>query len=222
MEEGKLERPPKEIIEGFRDIPTSTISSVTDGMGISSIVNGLRPLASGVRIAGAAFTIKAIVGERGTYTAVDFPVGEVFELMERDDILVCDMGGKEVSTMGGLGSLAMKLRGVAGMVVDGGARDAEQIIRIGFPAYLRHVCATSAVTRVKWLAINIPVEIGGVRVCPGDIVVADDTAVAIVPADKAREILQQCQRREEFEAQFEAELRRGGTFLEVSRRLGIL
>jgi regulator of RNase E activity RraA len=55
---------------------------------------------------------------------------------------------------------------------------------------------------------------------PGDIVVADDTAVAIVPADKVREILQQCQRREEFEAQFEAELKRCGTFLEVSRRLG--
>jgi len=44
--------------------------------------------------------------------------------------------------MGGLGSLAMKLRGVTGMVIDGGARDAEQIRRIGFAAYVRHVCAT--------------------------------------------------------------------------------
>jgi len=222
MEEGKLERPPKEIIEGFRDIPTSTISSVTDGMGMSSIINGLRPLVSGVRIAGAAFTIRAIVGERGTYTRADFPVGEVIELMEKDNILVCDMGGQQVSTMGGLGSLSMKLRGVVGMVVDGGVRDAEQIMDFGFPAYVRHVCATSGMTRVKWLAINVPVEIGSVRVCPGDIVVADDTSVAVVPADKAQEILQQCQRREELEARFEEELRRGGTFLEVSRKLGIM
>jgi len=222
MEEGKLKRPPKEIIDGFRGIPTSTISSVTDGMAISSIIDGLRPLVSGVRIAGAAFTIKAIVGERGIYSRADFPVGRVIGLMEKGDILVCDLSGQPVSTMGGLGSLAMKLRGVAGMVVDGGTRDAEQIMRIGFPAYVRHVCATSAVTRVKWLAINVPVEIGRVRVCPGDIVVADDTSVAVVPADRATEILHQCQRREKLEAQFEEELRKGETFLEASRKLGIM
>jgi len=222
MEKGKLERPPKELIEGFRDIPTSTISDVLDKTGINGIINGLRPLVSGVRIAGAAFTIRAIVGERGSYSRSDFPVGEVIGLIETGDVLVCDLGGQPVSTMGGLGSLAMKLRGVAGMVVDGGARDAEQIIRISFPAYLRHVCATSGKTRIKWLAMNVPIEVGSVRVCPGDIVVADDTSVAVVPADKAREILEQCQRLEKFEAQFEEELRKGGTFLEISRKLGIM
>ncbi len=222
MEEGKLERTPREIIEGFRDISTSAISSVTDGMGISSIITSLRPLVSGVRIAGSAFTIRAIAGERGSYPRTDFPVGAVIELMEKDDILVCDLGGQQVSTMGGLGSLAMKLRGVVGMVVDGGVRDVEQIVHIGFPAYVRHVCATTGVTRVKWLAINVDVEIGSVRVCPGDIVVADDTSVAAIPADKAREILHQCQHREELEAQFVEELRGGGTFLEASRTLGIL
>ena len=222
MEKGKLERPPKEIIEGFRDIPTSTISDVLDKTGLNGIINGLRPLVSGVRIAGAAFTIRAIVGERGSYSRSDFPVGEVIGLMETDDVLVCDLGGQPVSTMGGLGSLAMKLRGVAGMVIDGGARDAEQIRHIGFPAYLRHVCATSGKTRIKWLAMNVPIEVGSVRVCPGDIVVADDTSVAVVPADKARDILEQCQHLEKFEAQFEEELRKGGTFLEISRKLGIM
>jgi len=222
MEKGKLERPPKEIIEGFRDIPTSTISDVLDKMGVNGIISGLRVLVPGVRIAGAAFTIRAIVGERGSYSGSDFPVGEVIGLMETDDVLVCDLGGQPVSTMGGLGSLAMKLRGVAGMVVDGGARDAEQIIRIGFPAYLRHVCATSGKTRIKWLAMNVPIEVGSVRVCPGDIVVADDTSVAIVPVDKAEDILEQCRRLEKFEAQFEEELRKGGSFLEISRKLGIM
>jgi len=222
MEEGKLERPPKELIEGFRDIPTSTISDVLDKMGVNGIINGLRALVPGVRIAGAAFTIRAIVGERGSYSRSDFPVGEVIGMMETDDVLVCDIGGQRISTMGGLGSLAMKLRGVAGMVIDGGARDAEQIMCIGFPAYVRHVCATSGKTRIKWLAMNVPVEIDGVSVCPGDIVVADDTSVAVVPVDKAKDILEQCQRLEQFEAQFEEELKKGKTFLEVSRKLGIM
>jgi len=222
MEEGKLERPPKEIIEGFRAIPTATISDVLDSMGISGIINGLRPLVPGVRIAGAAFTVKSITGERGTYSVADFPVGQVIDLMEKDDIFVCDLGGQQVSHMGGLASFAMKLRGVAGMVVDGGVRDVEHIVCEGFPTYTRHVLATSGKFRIKILANNIPVEIGSVRVCPGDVVVADDTSVAVIPAGKAKEVLQECQRREELEAQFVAELKKGGTFLAASRRLGIL
>ncbi len=222
MEEGRLVRPPKEIVEGFRDIPTSTISDVLDEMGVNGVINGLRVLVPGVRIAGAAFTIKAVAGERGSYSGSEFPVGEVIGLMAANDVLVCELDGQRISTMGGLGSLAMKLRGVTGMVIDGGVRDAEQIRRIGFPAYVRHVCATSGKTRVKWLAMNVPVEIDGVSVCPGDIVVADDTSVAVVPADKMSDILEQCQRREEFEVQFEEELRKGGTFLEISRKLGIM
>jgi len=222
MEEGRLVRPPKEIVEGFRAIPTSTISDVLDKMGLNGIINGLRVLVPGVRIAGAAFTIRAIAGERGSYPGSDFPVGEVIGMMAADDVLVCGLGGQRVSTMGGLGSLAMKLRGVTGMVIDGGARDAEQIRRIGFAAYVRHVCATSGKTRVKWEAINVPVEISGIRVCPGDIMVADDTSVAVVPADKMSDILEQCRHREEFETQFEEELRKGGTFLEISRKLGIM
>jgi len=222
MEKGKLVRPPKKIIEGFKDIPTSTISDVLDKMGINGVINGLHVLVPGSRIAGAAFNIKAIAGERGSYSRSDFPVGEVIGMMETDDVLVCDIGGQRASTMGGLGSLAMKLRGVAGMVIDGGARDVEQIRRIGFPAYVRHVCATSGKTRIKWLAINVPVEIGEVSVCPGDIVVADDTSVAVVPVNKAKDILEQCQRLEQFEAQFEEELRKGKTFLEISQDLGIM
>jgi len=222
MEEGKLVRPPKEIIEGFRDIPTSTISDVLDKMGINGVINGLHVLVPGVRIAGAAFTIKAIAGERGSYSRSDFPVGEVIGMMEANDVLVCDISGQRASTMGGLASLAMKLRGVAGMVIDGGARDVEQIRRNGFPAYVRHVCATSGKTRIKWLAINVPVEIGEVSVSPGDIVVADDTSVAVVPADKAKDILEECQRLEQFETQFEEELKKGKTFLETSQKLGIM
>ena len=222
MKEGRLVRPPKEIIEGFRDIPTSTVSDVLDKMGINGVINGLHVLVPGTRIAGIAFTIKAIAGERGSYSRSDFPVGEVIGMMGTEDVLVCDIGGQRVSTMGGLGSLAMKLRGVAGMVIDGGARDVEQIRRNGFPAYVRHVCATSGKTRIKWLAINVPVEIGEVSVCPGDIVVADDTSVAVVPIDKAKDILEQCQRLEQLEAQFEEELRKGKTFREISQDLGIM
>ena len=96
MLEGTIARPPREIVEGFRAIPTATISDVLDSMKLSGIVNGFRCLIPDVRIAGYAFTVKSIAGERDTYTAADFPIGQVIAKMERDDIFTVDLGGREV------------------------------------------------------------------------------------------------------------------------------
>jgi regulator of RNase E activity RraA len=222
MEEGTIARPSRELLEGFKAIPTATISDVLDSMKISGIVNGFRCLMPQVRIAGCAFTIKSIAGERDTYTAADFPIGKVIEKMDNGDVFVVDLGGREVSHAGGLACTAMKARGVAGMVIDGGCRDIDHILSIGFPAYSRYVCATGARSRVKILAINVPIEVSGIRVCPGDIVVADATCVAIVPSTVAQAVLDECRRREELEGQFMANLGKGGTFEESHKKLGIL
>ena len=181
MQEGTIARPSKELVEGFRVIPTATISDVLDSMQICGIVNGFRCLLPSVRIAGCAFTVQSTTGERDAYTACDFPIGQVIEKMEEGDVFMVDLAGQEVSHAGGLACTAMKARGVAGMVIDGGCRDIDHIMSIGFPAYARHVCATGARSRVKIVAVNVPIEVCGICVCPGDIVVADATSVAIVP-----------------------------------------
>ena len=222
MHDGSITRPPGEMLEGFKAIPTATISDVLDSMKISGIVNGFRCLIPSVRIAGCAFTVKSIAGERDTYTAADFPIGKVIQEMEAGDVFIVDLGGREVSHAGGLACTAMKARGVAGMVIDGGCRDIDHILSIGFPAYSRHVCATGARSRVKILAVNEPIEVSGISVCPGDIVVADATSVGIVPSGVAQQVLEECQRREELEGQFVANLNQGGTFEESHKKLGIL
>jgi regulator of RNase E activity RraA len=222
MEEGTITRPPRDIVAGFRAIPTATISDVLDSMKLSGIINGFRCLLPDVRIAGCAFTVKSIAAERDTYTAADFPIGKIIERMEQDDVFTVDLGGREVSHAGGLAATAMKARGVAGMVIDGGCRDIDHIRSIGFPAYSRYVCATGARSRVKVLAVNVPIEVAGIRICPGDVVVADATSVAVVPSADAGKVLQECQRREELEGQFMANLGRGGTFEESHKQLGIL
>jgi regulator of RNase E activity RraA len=222
MQEGTITRPSRNLLEGFRAIPTATISDVLDSLKISGIVNGFRCLIPSVRIAGCAFTVKSIAGERDTYTAADFPIGQVIAKMEEGDVFVVDLGGREVSHAGGLACTAMKARGVAGMVIDGGCRDIDHVLNIGFPAYSRHVCATGARSRVKIDAINVPIEVAGIRVCPGDIVVADATSVAVVPSAVAQKVLEECQSREELEGQFVANLNKGGTFEESHKKLGIL
>jgi len=219
MEIGGIQRAPKEIVEGFKQVPTSTVSDALDIMGINGIVNGFRALVAGVIIAGTAFTLKEVTGVKGTYSLEDFAVSEIVDTVEEGDVLVCDNGGQQVSTMGGLGALAMKLRGVVGMVVDGGVRDVQEIIGVPFPAYVRHTCATSGKTRIKYIARNVPVQIGNIRVNPGDIIVADDTAIAVVPANKGEEVLHQCQRIEEKERQVRNELKKGKTFDEAVRQI---
>jgi regulator of RNase E activity RraA len=77
-------------------------------------------------------------------------------LMEKDDILVCDIGGQPVSHAGGLASRAMKLRGVSGMVIDGGCRDIDEIISVGLPTYTRHVTATTGQFSFPLVTVNVP------------------------------------------------------------------
>lgn len=222
MHEGGISRPPRELLDAFRTIPTATISDVLDSMKISGVINGFRCLISDVRIAGCAFTVKSTAGERDTYAAADFPIGRVIERMQDGDVFVCDLGGREVSHAGGLACTAMKARGVTAMVIDGGCRDVDHIVDMGFPAYPRHICATGARTRVKILAINVPVEIKGIRVCPGDVIVADITSIVVVPLAVAGQVLDECQRREELETRFVTNLQQGGTFEESHKQLGIL
>ena len=222
MIEGAITRPAPELLDGFRAVPTATISDVLDSMKISGSVNGFRCLMPSVRIAGCAFTVKSIAGERDTYTAADFPIGQVIAKMDKGDVFVVDLGGREVSHAGGLACTAMKARGVAGMVIDGGCRDIDHISSIGFPAYARYYCATGARSRVRIEATNVPIEVAGVRVCAGDIVVADVTSVAFVPSAIAQAVLAECQRREQLEGQFMTNLSHGGTFEESHKKLGIL
>ena len=222
MEQGNITRPSRVLLDGFRDIPTATISDVLDSLKISGIINGFRCLIPSVRIAGCAFTVKSIAGERDTYAAADFPIGKVIEQMEEGDVFTVDLGGREVSHAGGLAATAMKARKVAGMVIDGGCRDLDHILSLGFPAYARHYCATGARSRIRILAINVPIEVAGMHVCPGDIVVADMTAVAVVPSAVASQVLDECRRREALEGQFISNLGQGGTFEESHQKLGIL
>jgi hypothetical protein len=84
-----------------------------------------------------------------------------------------------------MASLAAKVKGVAGLVVDGGVRDIDEMVEHRFPVFARHPVATTGRTRLKVNAINIPIEIDGVSVNPGDVIVADSTGVV---ARCAREI----------------------------------
>jgi regulator of RNase E activity RraA len=217
-----LNRPPRDLVEEFRSVGTSTLGDILDAMGLEGVVSGLRPMKDGSVLVGPAVTVKQISGIVGTYGIEDFPVGRVIDYAEPGDVLVFDNGGKAISTWGGLASTAAQIREIEGVVIDGACRDADQIAELGFPVFTRHITPTTGKTRIKILELNGIIQCGGIRVRPGDIMVADGTGVVVIPQEKAREILKEAQAAEKAEERFVEQLKKGKTFLEAQKSTGRL
>jgi regulator of RNase E activity RraA len=216
-----MRRPPKELVEEFRSVGTSTLAEILDTRGLEGVVSGLRPMKDGSVLV-PAVTVKQISGVVGTYGIEDFPVGRVIDYAKPGDVLVFDNGGKAISTWGGLASTAAQIRGIEGVVIDGACRDADQIAELGFPVFTRHITPTTGKTRIKILELNGIIQCGGIRVRPGDIMVADGTGVVVIPQEKARDILKEAQAAEKAEEHFVEQLKKGKTFLEAQKSTGRL
>ncbi len=119
------------------------------------------------------------------------PEGSVYVMVLED--------GADYAGIGGLMTTAMKYRGLAGAVVDGGVRDTPQIRRLGFPVFSTGVVPSTTVGHYKVAGVNVPVRCGGVEVRPGDIVSADSDGIVAVPKEKAGEVLKRAQQMDETE-----------------------
>jgi 4-hydroxy-4-methyl-2-oxoglutarate aldolase len=97
--------------------------------------------------------------------------------------------GLDTAGIGNLMATTGKVRGVAGMVIDGGARDVEELEEIGFPVWSRSLTPATSVGRYVPVAKNVPVTCGGVLVRPGDWIVADKTGVVVVPVESLPQVL---------------------------------
>lgn len=218
MESGEMVRPPKKLIEGFRELATSTIGNVLDDMKISGVIQNIKPISPGFRLAGGAFTVKEVTGVLGTYTNEDFKLGQVIDAAQDGHVIMIDNGGQQVSTWGGIASFAAQRRGVAGLVVDGGVRDLDEIREFNFPVFSRYVVPTSGKGRVKILSMNTVIKMDGIRVRPGDIIVGDGTGIVCIPIEVAEEVLNKAKKMDEQDKQATEEIRRGLTFTEALRK----
>jgi 4-hydroxy-4-methyl-2-oxoglutarate aldolase len=113
------------------------------------------------------------------------------EAAQQGDVIVVDHRGRlRPAGWGGLLSLAAKVRGVAGVIVDGAVRDVDDARSVGPPLLARRATPLTARGRVVEGAFNVPVEVGGVVVAPGDLVVADGSGVVVVPWDRVGAVLE--------------------------------
>ncbi len=107
--------------------------------------------------------------------------------------------GADYAGIGGLMSTAMKFRGLAGAVVDGGIRDTPQLTKLQFPVFSRSIVPSTTVNHYRFAGKDVSVTCGGVQVRPNDIVVADMDGVVVVPREHAEEILKKAQELDQSE-----------------------
>lgn len=98
--------------------------------------------------------------------------------------------GLEIAGMGNLMATTAKVRGLEGAVIDGAARDVEEVTRIGFPIFSRAISPATSVGRYVSVAKQVPVTCAGVLVRPGDYIVGDSDGVVVVPQDAADRVLE--------------------------------
>ena len=108
--------------------------------------------------------------------------------IEKGDMVVIDMSGIDVGLMGSNNSLGGIRAGAAGYIVNGGVRDTDELILQKVPFWSRMVSKSMVQGRIQYDAHDVPVEVGGVTVRPGDMIVADGDGVMVVPLEDARKV----------------------------------
>jgi regulator of RNase E activity RraA len=101
--------------------------------------------------------------------------------------------GLDVAGLGGLMATAASARGMAGVIIDGGVRDLPEVRSLGLSVFARSVVPSSSVGRYATVDKGIPVECAGVRIEPGDLIIAGEDGVVAVPAGRAAEVLKRAQ-----------------------------
>jgi 4-hydroxy-4-methyl-2-oxoglutarate aldolase len=192
-------RPPPGAVARFLALgdPTGIISDTMDELGIPSGVIGasvLRPTIPGTTIVGPALTVRNILQRIDPLQGARDHVNRMAEfeahnLAQQGDVLVIQ-GVANLSNMGGISAQTGKRQGEVGAIVQGGVRDVAHSRAVGYPVWASDITPVTGKWRLETVEINGPIQIGEVRVSPGDLVIADDTGVCFIPRDVVLEVLE--------------------------------
>lgn len=178
----------------------TTVASVADAVDQVAGQRGfmshkVRPVVAG-KFVGRALTalVAPAPPEKATPQLAVFHSREMIDNAKPGEVGVIVMqDGADVAAIGGLMGTAAKSRGMAGIVIDGGVRDVAELRALRLPTYASSITPSTAVGRFASVSRNEPVKCGDVLVRPGDIIVAGEDGVVVVPQEKAAEVLKRAQ-----------------------------
>jgi len=201
-------KPPAGAVERFLALGdcTGIVSDVMDELCVPEGVIGasiLKPTIPGRVMVGPALTVRNIVQRADPLTSARDLVNKMAEfeahnLAEDGNVLVIQ-GVANVSNMGGISALTGKRQGERGAIVMGGVRDVPHSRAVDYPIWASDITPATGKWRIETVEINGVIQIGDVRVAPGDLVVADDSGVCFIPRDVILEVLEFAEKKAQAE-----------------------
>jgi regulator of RNase E activity RraA len=200
------------LLAQFTALDTATVSDALDACGLPPGQGGLRPMWGRPKVAGFAVTVELepASGQPDTeHGGAHILTGAIAGAGLNDVIVVANGGRTDVSSWGGIVSVGAAMRSIRGAVTDGACRDVRQARELGFPVFARAQVPVTARGRLRQKSAGEPILVGDVTVRPGDVVMADEDGVVVVPRERATKVLDTAQRLAERETAIEAEVRAG-------------
>ncbi len=175
------------------DFQAVSPTTLADLLGRAQVMDiGIRPLWPRMpRIAGSAYTVRCAAGD-------NLMLHAAIHRAEPGSVVVVEAGDSDFAMAGGNVCAVAQRNGIAAFVIDGVIRDRQQVREMGFPVFARGVIPIPG-TKAHVLPMNEPVDCGGVRVNPGDVVVGDEEGVVVVPVDGAARVFAAAVAREASE-----------------------
>ncbi|MCW3838305.1 RraA family protein [Sphingomonas canadensis] len=190
-------------------IDTCALSDALDKLGLAGQVTGLRRESGAGRVAGVAVTVKLGTGDPPPGPPTHLGCNAI-EAADANTIIVVEQRtGVEAGCWGGLLTRGAIHAGVRAVVADGPVRDIDEARELGFAVFTNRLTCLTARARVVEKATNVPVEIGTVTVHPGDLIVADGSAVIVIRPEDADAVLTAAEGIVAREAAMIAEIARG-------------
>ena len=207
----------------FAAVYTGALTDVLDAYGYlqQTLPSEVAPLQPGTRLAGPAYPVLGRPHPGHDYDASIRRILEMLGSVPPGHVAVYQCNERTAAHFGELSATSLATRSCAGAVIDGGTRDAEYILREGFPVFSRYVTPQDCVPRWELMAHgDVTIVIGGVRVVRGDWIVGDRDGVVVVPGEHVEEVLAAAEAKVATESQIRDSVRQGMLPLDAYERYG--